>query len=260
MDLRKAYAIAVKDLTEVFSSPSIYGPMLAVPAFFALVLPALTFYVAEHGAPELASKIAAVTTSLLSTGSTNGLIFMAFFAVSVLGPIFLTMPIFTATVIAADSFAGEKERKTSESLLATPIEIDELLLGKILASFLPAVVLTLAVFGIYGAVTNWFAFNAFHQYVLPTMPWLMMILTAPFLAIAAIGLVVLVSSHVKGIKESQQISTLLVLPIIVMPFISILGFASLTVNFFLWLIAILIVVDIVIFYVGITSFKKENIL
>ena len=120
MDFRKAYAIAAKDLTEVFSSPSIYGPMLGVPVFFSIALPFLTFYVAEHGAPALASKIAQIPISLLGTSAASGLVFMAFFAVSVLGPIFLTMPIFTATVIAADSFAGEKERKTSEALLATP--------------------------------------------------------------------------------------------------------------------------------------------
>ena len=47
------------------------------------------------------------------------------------------MPIFTASVIAADSLVGEKERKTSEALLALPISNGELLLGKILASFCP---------------------------------------------------------------------------------------------------------------------------
>ncbi len=260
MDLGKVRAIAVKDLVEVFSSPSIYGPMLGVPLFFSVVLPFLTFYVAQHGAPQLASKIAAVPVALLGSSAASGLVFMSFFAVSVLGPIFLTMPIFTATVIAADSFAGEKERKTSEALLATPVSTGELLLGKVTASLIPAILLTAMIFLIYGLVVNYLAVSSFHQSVLPTAPWLMMLLTAPFLAVAAIGLVVLVSSHVKGIKEAQQVSTILVLPILIMPFISILGLANLTVSFFSWVILALIIVDALILYIGVKSFRKENIL
>ncbi|MDE1865040.1 MAG: ABC transporter permease [Candidatus Micrarchaeota archaeon] len=260
MDFGKVWAIAIKDLLEVFSSPSIYGPMLGVPLFFAIVLPFLTFYVAQYGAPQLASKIAAVPVALLGQSATGGLIFMSFFAVSVLGPIFLTMPIFTATVIAADSFAGEKERKTSEALLATPVSTGELLLGKVMASFIPAVLLTLMIFLIYGYTVNTLAIQSFHKGVLPTAPWLMMLLTAPFLAVAAIGLVVLVSSHVKGIKEAQQVSTILVLPILVMPFISILGLANLTVSFFSWVIVVLLIADTLILYIGVKTFRKENIL
>lgn len=260
MDLKKAYAIAVKDIREVFSSPQIYGPMLGVPVFFSIMLPILTFYVTKHAAPEIAEKIAGLSAGALGSAPTGSLIFMAFFAISVLGPIFLTMPILTASVIAADSFAGEKERKTSESLLSTPLEAEELLLGKIMASFMPAVLLTIVVFCFYGFVVNYLAYSQFGQDILPTGAWLMMLVTAPFLAIATIGIIVLVSSHVKGIKEAQQISTLLIMPILVMPFISILGIANLTVTFFLWIDAFLFIADVVIVYMGVRSFRKENIL
>lgn len=259
MDYKKAYTVAIKDMTEIFSSPAIYGPMLGVPMLFSIILPVLTFYVAQISGPSIASKILATGSGVAPT-TASSIIFMAYFAVSVLGPIFLTMPIFTASVIAADSFAGEKERKTSEALLAAPISTSELLLGKIASSFLPTMVLTLAVFAIYGTVTNYLAFKFFGVYVLPTPPWIFMLFTAPFLALATIGVVVWVSSHVKGIKESQQISTLLVLPILIMPFASILGFAALTVAFFEQVILLLVVVDAIVLYVGITSFRKESIL
>jgi ABC-2 type transport system permease protein len=263
MEIKKAFAIAVKDLTEVFSSPSIYGPMLGVPIFFSLMLPLLTFYATKYAASSIASKIAAIpaaATAAAGASPANGLLVMSFTAISVLGPIFLTMPILTASVIAADSFAGEKERKTSEALLATPIKTNELLLGKIIASFIPAVLLTIAVFAIYGYVTNWLSLSTFHQTILPTPSWLLMLATSPFLAVAAIGIIVLVSSHVKGIKEAQQISTLLILPVLVMPFVSILGLASLTVSFFIWFIVFLAIADMIIVYVGVRTFKKENML
>ncbi len=261
MDFAKSYAIAIKDVKEVFSSASIYGPMLGVPLFFAILLPVLTFYVAIYAAPAIASRILpeAVITAA-SVSNPNSLKFMLFFTVNVLGPVFLTMPILTASVIAADSFAGEKERKTSEALLSTSITIPEMLLGKIMASLIPTILLTVGVFALYGTITNALAFRAFGASLLPTVPWILMLLTSPFLAVATIGIVVLVSSHVRGIKEAQQISTLLVLPVLIMPFVSILGIADLTVAFFVYAIAALALIDVIIVYVGVKSFRKESIL
>ncbi|MCL4372352.1 ABC transporter permease subunit [Candidatus Marsarchaeota archaeon] len=257
--MNKALVIAIKDMKEVFSSPSIYGPMLGVPIFFSIALPFLTVYVALHAAPSIAAKIA-ITPIVASAASIKSLSFMYFFAINVLGPIFLTIPIFTASVIAADSFAGEKERKTSENLLASPISNGELLLGKVSASFIPTILLTLAVFGIYGGTVNMLSMSEFGEYILPTPTWLMMLASAPFLALAAIAIVVFVSAHVKGIKESQQISTLLVLPILLIPFISILGIANLDVAFFAYVIIALAVVDALILYISVRSFRKEKIL
>ncbi|MEM3237140.1 MAG: ABC transporter permease subunit [Candidatus Micrarchaeaceae archaeon] len=257
MDFGKANAIAIKDMKEVFSSISIYGPMIGVPLFFAIVLPVLTFYVAEYAAPGIASRfISAVNVHVANVGS---FAFMSFFSVSILGPIFLTLPIITASVIAADSFAGEKERKTAEALLTTPLSNFELMLGKILASFIPTVLLTFAIFAIYGITTNYLSYSAFHTAILPTAPWLMMIALTPFLAMAAIGVVVLVSAHVKGVKEAQQISTLLILPLLVMPFMAIFGFAELTVSFIAGLIIAVGIIDAIVIYIGVKKFERENL-
>ncbi len=259
MNIGKAYAIMVNDLSEVFSSKAIYMPMIAVPAFFAIMLPLLTFYISTYNISGIASRIVG-SASPIAVGGFNGPVFMAYFSVYVLGPIFMTMPIFTAAVIAADSFAGEKERKTAEALLSTPIKTSELLFGKIAASFIPAVLLTLAVFAIYGSVTNYLSFKSFNTYVLPTTSWILMILLSPFLSLAAIGIVVLVSAHVQGIKEAQQISSLLILPVLVLPFTSILGIADLTPGFFLGVMVFLFILDIGVVYFGIKSFRKESIL
>jgi ABC-2 type transport system permease protein len=259
MDLRKSYAIIVNDLSEIFSSKAIYMPMIAVPTFFAIMLPIMTFYISTYNLSGIATRIIG-TAEQVSTTAVNGPVFMSYFAVYVLGPIFMTMPIFTASVIAADSFAGEKERKTSEALLSTPITTSELLVGKIVASFLPTVLLTLAVFAIYGSAINYLAYGAFKTTILPTESWTLIILISPFLSLAAIGIVVLVSAHVQGIKEAQQISSLLVLPVLVLPFASIFGVVDLTPSFFLQVIVFLVVLDAIIIYFGIRSFRKESIL
>jgi ABC-type Na+ efflux pump permease subunit len=46
-------------------------------------------------------------------------------------------------VIGASSFVGEKEHKTMESLLYTPISMERLLRAKILGVFVPSYIITL---------------------------------------------------------------------------------------------------------------------
>ncbi|MCL2477336.1 ABC transporter permease subunit [Candidatus Bathycorpusculum sp.] len=75
-------------------------------------------------------------------------------ALYIFAPMFLIIPIMASSVLASDSFAGERERKTIEALLATPISDSELLLGKILVSFIPAMIVTIASFAAYTIILD----------------------------------------------------------------------------------------------------------
>ena len=50
-----------------------------------------------------------------------------------LAPLFLIVPLMVSAVLAADAFAGEKERKTLETLLHLPISDRDLFFAKVLA-------------------------------------------------------------------------------------------------------------------------------
>ena len=261
VEKEKVWIVAKKDIREVFSSLSIYGPMLGVPLFFAFTLPILTFYITLYNAPVLLARISSISAAPAYLHNLiSGTALISYFDVSILGPVFMTMPILTASVIAADSFAGEKERKTSEALLTAPISIEDLLLGKILASLIPTILLTVGVFALYGSVVNALALHYLGRSILPTTPWLMMMLISPLLALAAISIVVIISSHVRGTKEAQQITTLLILPVLILPFVSTLGVADLTFRFLAYMSVFLLVLDLVAIYVGLRSFRKEAIL
>ena len=259
MEMQKSFAVAKKDIREVFSSISIFGPMFGIPLAFSALLPIFSLYIAINEAPSiaLAINISGISQALPFF---KNIAFMTYFSINVLGPIFMTMPIVTSGVIAADSFAGEKERKTAESLLLSPITKSELLLGKILATFIPAVLMTFAAFAIYGTIVNILSYAYFGAYILPTLSWLTMLGAVPLLALAPISLVVLISSRVKGIKEAQQLTSLLVLPLLILPFASLLGLANLTVVFLLELIASLIIIDLILFYVSVATFKREALI
>jgi len=87
-----------------------------------------------------------------------------------------------------------------------------------------------------------------------------MLAAVPFLALAPISIVVLISSHVKGVKEAQQLTSLLVLPLLVLPFASLLGLASLSVSFMLYMILALAILDVILFYGSIAVFKRESLI
>src|SRR5439155_19042330 len=62
---------------------------------------------------------------------------------------FLILPLVIPSVIAAHSIVGEKSGHTLEPLLATPITVGELLLGKCMAAAIPAVFLTWISYGVF---------------------------------------------------------------------------------------------------------------
>jgi ABC-type Na+ efflux pump permease subunit len=177
-------------------------------------------------------------------------------------PFFLIIPIIASSVIGSDSFAWERERKTIEALLATPISDSELFLGKILVSFIPAMIITTISFGIYTVVVDVITFGMFNGMILlPNLVWLIMIFgVTPTISLCSIGLTVIISSKVKGFKEAQQISVVLLLPVLGLVFAQVSGIMVLGPTILAVLMGVLAIVDIAVFYVGVETFKREEIL
>ncbi|MCL2686507.1 MAG: hypothetical protein FWE73_08985 [Candidatus Bathyarchaeota archaeon] len=97
--------------------------------------------------------------------------------------------------------------------------------------------------------------------MLPNLTWIIMILgVAPTLALCSIGLTVMISAKVKGFKEAQQISVILLLPVMGLMFGQIFGILILGSALLAVLIALLGATDVVIFYVGMKIFQREEIL
>jgi ABC-2 type transport system permease protein len=96
---------------------------------------------------------------------------------------------------------------------------------------------------------------------LPNVNFLIMILgVAPALALCSIGLTVMISAKVKGFREAQQISAVLLVPVLGLVFAQISGFLVLGPLVLAALIGVLAVVDVVVFYVGVQIFQREEIL
>ena len=183
-------------------------------------------------------------------------------AVYFCAPFFLIIPLMASSVIASDSFAGEKERKTIEALLATPISDGELFFGKMLVSFIPSMIITVVSFAIYTAVFDLVAYGLFNgRLLLPTIDWVLLIVgLAPTLALASIGLTVMISAKVKGFREAQQISVVLLIPVLALVFGQATGAIVFGPLVILALIGLFGLVDLAVFRTGVKLFKREEIL
>ena len=132
-----------------------------------------------------------------------------------LAPLFLIVPLMVSAVLAADAFAGEKERKTLESLLHLPISDAELFYAKLLTAFIPAMVVSWVGFLCFSLVSNTVAWPVLHRVFVPTGLWLVLILwMAP--AVAALGLAVMVrvSARARTSQEANQLGGAVILPLI----------------------------------------------
>jgi ABC-2 type transport system permease protein len=213
--------IVWKDLLVVRRSRMMMLPLILVPLILLVVLPGLAALspglLPEADLAEILRLIEGAPTGLRE--DLAGLAPEQQAIVLMLGylfaPLYLLIPVMVASVIAADSFAGEKERRTLEALLYTPTTDRELVLAKMLGPWLAALAVAWASFVGYAVVVNAAAWPIMGRIFFPTPLWWVLVLwMAPAVAAVALGVSVLVSARVKGFQEAYQLGGLVVLPIV----------------------------------------------
>ncbi len=132
-------------------------------------------------------------------------------------PLFLIVPLMVSAVLAGDAFAGEKERKTLETVLHLPVRDTDLYIGKLAVGFVPSVAVSWIGFLLFCIVSNASAWPIMHRLFLPTKLWALMILwIAPAVAALGLGIMVRVSVRVNNTQEAQQLGGAVVLPLVIL--------------------------------------------
>ncbi len=120
-------------------------------------------------------------------------------------------------VIAADSFAGEKERRTLEALLYAPISDRELYIAKLLGPWLASIAVSLFSYGIYVVIVNLVAGDMTGRPLAFTPLWLLILVwLGPAVGALAISVLVVVSARVRGFQEAYQLGGAIVLPVVIL--------------------------------------------
>ncbi|WHY68438.1 ABC transporter permease subunit [Neobacillus sp. SuZ13] len=222
-------AVAQKDIKNTFSSKKIWVPMIILPLILCILLPAIFAYVGLNtgligeSSQDLEKPINAIIKNFpneelrntLAALPTLGYKSVYFFLNFMIIPFFLMTAIINSMVTSSNSFAGEKERNTLETLLFAPITVTELFFGKVIASFIPTIVITFVAFLLNAVIVNLITYRIFNEILFLNSTWLLLMFwVIPALVIFNIVLNVLVSARVKSFQEAQQFGGIMVLPVV----------------------------------------------
>jgi len=175
--------------------------------------------------------------------------------------LFMLIPVVIPSVIAAYSIVGEKTTRSLEPLLATPITTIELLVGKCLAAVIPAMIATYGALAIFfvGAsilVSNKTLLSAFFE-----PRWLIAILVVgPLLAILATTFALMVSSRVNDPRVAQQISMVIIIPVMAGFFGQVSGLFVINTQLISIVAFVLLALDVLMIYLASQVFDRESIL
>ena len=204
------FAIIKKDFRSITSNRNLFASLLIVPLVLAVVLPSV-FVCLIHFAPD-DPDIQKLMELLPRAAQSESLELAA-----ILPVFFLMIPIMAASIMAASSFVGEKERRTLETLLYCPLSVKQIFRSKVLASFLLSMAVTFLSFFSMILVLEIEIFIFMDSFLLPGINWLLLlILVAPAVTMIAITLIVRGSAKARSVEESQQSAVFLVIPVILL--------------------------------------------
>ena len=268
MNRRSLFAIMRKDLKVAAHNKGVVLPLIILPLILFVVLPWVIMLGPAMGDPrslegQVHQFLSAMPASALSQMAGHSLPqqMSIFILVYALAPMFLILPIMVSSVLAADSFAGEKERKTIEALLYSPITDRDLFTAKLLGPWAAAVILGLASFVLYVVMVDLSGWIAMKEILLPNLMWVLLaVWVSP--AVAGLGLVamVFVSARAQGFQDAYQTGGMVVLPILALMAGQMTGVMFFTVSVVFFLGLALWILLVVLLWWASRGFHREQLM
>ncbi len=235
--LRLVFVLVGREIRDTMRDWRMIVPIVILtlffPALMSFVANAALNYVAKHGgAPIIGER-------------------MIPFLLMVVG----FFPISFSLVIALETFVGEKERRSLEPLLATPLTDAQLYLGKTLAAMIPP--LLASYLGITVYLIGLYFFEGWTPP--PILLVLVVVLTTAKGLVMVTGAVV-VSSQTTSVRAANLLASFIIIPmaLLIQGEAIIMFWANYGVLW--WIVLFLMVVDIVLVRMGIHTFNREELL
>lgn len=266
MNVDRIRTLMGKELREFRASPAVLVPVVllivvctVLPFLIVVVLPWATgqtlmsdkavqqvIALARQRTPELAA--------LTPDAAAEVFLFQQFLL------LYLIAPIVGAVSLAAYTVVGEKQGRTLEPLLTTPMSTAEILIAKVLASFLPALVIEAVGLCLYLASIAVLTSPAVVWALLSLRSLLLVGVLGPFASLAALQATIAVSSRVNDPRSAQQVAVLLILPLVGMLVGQIAGAFFITTAMLLLLCLGMIAAWLVLILLSVALFERETIL
>jgi uncharacterized membrane protein SpoIIM required for sporulation len=169
------------------------------------------------------------------------------------------IPASFSLITALESFVGERERNSLESLLAMPISDVSLYIGKLIASLLPPLLSSLLAMCVFALSLRVSSPDLFAQGLLPEyfVGVLLLIITKAIVMVAG---AVIISSHTTSIRAANLLASFVLLPTATFVQLEALLMIGRRWDVLYLVILILIVVAIALIRTGLNAFNREEIL
>jgi len=269
VNTRATLAIVRKDLKVALRNRMVLLPTIIVGLLMMVLLPAgvglapQLFNVGGSSTSDMSAFLAKMPGNLrseiagLSESQTMIYLMLLYF----MAPLYLIVPLMVASVVAADSFAGEKERKTLEALLYSPTSDRELFQAKLMAAWVAAVTIAWLGFIAFGVAANVAAWPIMGRVFFPNVTWVVLALfVAPAVAGMGLGATVIVSARAQGFQDAYQGGSMLVLPLVALMVFQATGVMYLST----WLVAglglVIWALDVALIWYGGRTFRRSEII
>jgi len=259
--MNKILTIIQKEWSEVFKNRMVMFTIIFLPLIMTAIPLGILFVTrGESEFQDLTGDFPQQYEALCPAHLDGGECFQVFM-VSQFMLLFMLLPLAIPATIAAYSIVGEKTTRSLEPLLATPITTTELLVGKSLAALIPAVIVTYIAFAVY-AVGAWIIIANRQLYsALMDTSWLLAIfIVGPLMALMAVNFSIMVSSRVNDPRVAEQISMVVIIPVLALFFGQIAGLFIINRQLVIGIAVVLMIVDVILVYIAVQLFQRETIL
>jgi len=256
MNARAMFAIARKDLKVVSQNKNVLMPIIVITVLFFVVLPWLGALVPTvtnlagekmNGIEDMLARMPAGMQQQMAGYTLSQKITVMLLEYMML-PLFLLLPVMVASLFAADSFAGEKERKTLEALLYTPTSDRELLIAKLLSGWLAAIAVGLGGFVLYAINVNAASWSQMHRIFFPNAMWLALIVW------------VIPAFRAQGFQDANQMGGIAVLPIVGLFYAQVAGAVFFNTTIVLLMGLIVWLLTGLLIWLGSRGFRRNRLL
>jgi len=249
-----------KEWAEAFKNRMVLGTLVFMPLIF-MIVPLLQLALMRNIPASQLKQVPQAIMAVCQLQNFTPSECMQGFLVNQFLLLFLLIPLAVPVTIASYSIVGEKSTRSLEPLLATPTSTTEIIVGKALASVIPAIGATWLAFVVFLIGARFFvASDRVYALFMNPMWFVAMLLLAPLLTVLSVNVAIIISSRVSDPRAAEQIGMLVMLPILLLFFGAIFGVIPLNTMTMLLLGGMTLLVDIGLVALGVRLFQRETIL
>lgn len=257
---RRALAVFWKDFLDLRKNPSLLLAMSALPLVLVLV-PMVVVWTYVRDPNDTNLRVIALYYDPTLPLNANAARFLVERTLLDWFGMFLVMPVFVPILISSQSVAGEKERRTLEPLLASPVTAMELVAGKSLASLVPAVFISWVAFALLCVGVDVVGWPLGQGLLMPTPLWLFGVgVLAPLFAFFGNGVAVLISARVSEARTAQQLAAWVIMPLVGLVAGQVAGVLKAGLTYYLVQGVVVLVLDGVLLVASVRLLDRERLI